>query len=172
MRARGIEKQNAESVARPAIITKKAFEAGLLDAGLFVDAGDSAGSGIAGGFAQARVISLRAAQDGIDERGGRGAEVEGGKGAAVNGLQERLSLGRGQEQLVGAVGVVIEQFNARSERAGGLPVSDGFGANEIAPRISAEVRGIDAAKNAVPIGVVALRAQEQIAGLRQFIGGL
>src|SRR5260370_32889401 len=123
MRARGIEKQNAESVARPAIITKKAFEAGLLDAGLFVDAADSAGSGIAGGFAQARVISLRAAQDGIDERGGRGKEVEGGKGAAIGGLQERLSLGRGPEQLVGAVRVVTEQFNARRERAAVLAVS-------------------------------------------------
>src|SRR5260370_36434823 len=115
MGARGIEKQNAESVARPAIITKKAFEAGLLDAGLFVDAADSAGSGIAGGFAQARVISLRAAQDGIDERGGRGTGVEGGKGAAISGLQERPSLGGGHEQIVGAAGVGIEQFNARSE---------------------------------------------------------
>src|SRR5260370_5186160 len=113
MRARGIEKQNAESVGRPAIITKKAFEAGLLDASLFVDARDSAGSGIAGGSAQARVISLRAAQDGIDERGGRGTEVEGGKGAAVSGLQERLSLGRGQEQLVRAVVGVVEQFKPR-----------------------------------------------------------
>ena len=34
------------------------------------------------------------------------------------------------------------------------------------------MRGIDSAKNAVPIGVVALRPQEQVARLHQFIGGL
>ena len=94
-------------MAGPAIVAKEALEARLLDTGLFVDARDGGGSGIARGFTQARVISLGAAQDGIDECGGRRPEIERGDGAAVTGLQERLSLGRGNEQLVGAVGVVV-----------------------------------------------------------------
>src|SRR5712692_931524 len=139
---------------------------------LFMNRGDRAGGGLACGIAQPRVISLGAAQDGIDERGGCGAEIEGGDGAAVIGLQKRLSFERGKQQLVGAVGVVVQEFDARDECAGNLPVSDGLGANQIAPGIGAEMRGIDSAKNAVPIGVVALGAQEQIARLQQFIGGL
>src|SRR6266478_6148333 len=172
VRASGIEDQDAESVAGPAIVTKIFLKAGLFHAGLFVDARDGAGGGLACGIAQARVIGLGAAQDGIDERGGRGAEIERGDGAAVIGLQERLSFERGKQQLVGAVGVVVQEFDARDERAGNQPVSDGLGANQIAPGIGAVMRGIDSAKNAVPIGVVALGAQEQIARLQQFIGGL
>src|SRR5713226_2268131 len=156
----------------PAIVTKEALEAGLFYASLLVDARDGARCGIRGGFAQARVIGLGAAQDGIDERGGRGAEIKGGDGAAVTGLQERLSFGRGKEQFVGAVGVVVDELDARGEGAWRLAVGDGFGANEIAPRIGAEMRGIDTAKNAVPIGVVTLGAQEQVTGLQQFIVGL
>src|SRR5258708_5823108 len=156
----------------PTIVAKEALKAGFFHASLFVDARDGAGGGLSRGFAQARVISVGAAEDGIDERGGRGAEIEGGDGAAVIGLQKRLSFERGKEQLVSAVGVVVQEFDTRGERAGSLPVSDSLGANEIAPGIGAEVRGINSAKNAVPIGVVALGAQEQIARLQQLIGGL
>jgi len=45
MRASWIENQDAEGVARPAIVAKKALEAGLFHAGLFVNGGDSAGAG-------------------------------------------------------------------------------------------------------------------------------
>src|SRR5882724_4514240 len=78
---------------------------------------------------------------------------------------------RGKEQLVRAVGVVVQKFDTRDERAGNLPVGDGLGANEIAPGIGAKMRGIDSAKNTVPIGIVALGAQEQVACLQQFIVG-
>src|SRR6266436_6775117 len=172
MGARGIEDQNAEGMARPAIVAEEAFEAGLLDAGLFVDARDSAGSGVPSSFAQARVISLGTAQDGINQGGGSGPEIERGNGAGVTGFQERLSFRRREEQLVGAVGIVVQKLDTREERAGSLPVGDSLSANEIAPGIGAEMGSIDAAKNAVPIGVVALRAQEQVSRLRQFIGGL
>src|SRR4029077_11996615 len=150
MGARGIEDQDAEGVAGPAIVAKIFFKAGFFYAGLLVNACDGAGngSGIRSGFAQARVIGLGAAQDGIDEGGGRGAEIKRGDGTAVIGLQERLSLGNGQEQLVGAVSVVVEQFDARGEGAGRLAVSDGFGANQIAPGIGAEMRGVNSAKDA------------------------
>jgi len=159
-------------VAGPAIVAKEALEAGLFHAGLFVDASDGAGGGLARGFAQAGVIGLRAPQDGIDEGGGRGAEIERGDGATVTGLQKRLRFGRSKEQLVGAVGVVVQELDARDEGTGSLPVGDGLGANEIAPGIGAEMRGVNPAKNAVPIGVVALGTQEQIARLKQIIGGL
>src|SRR5437016_10905660 len=156
-----VKNHDAEGVAGPAIVTKEALEAGLFCTGLLVNGGDRTGGGVARGFAQASVIGLGTAQDGIDERGGRRAEIERGHGAAVTGLQKRLSFGRGKQQLVGAVGVVVQKFDTRDERPGRLPVSDSLGANEIAPRIGAEMRGIDSPKNAVPIGVVALCAQSR-----------
>src|SRR5260370_4112284 len=170
--ARGIKEQDAEGVARPAIVAEEALKAGLVYAGLFVDACNSASSGIAGSGAQTRMISLGASQNGIDEGGGSGAEIERDNGASVTGFQERLGFRRGEEQLVGAVGVVVQEFDTREERAGGLPVGDSLGANEIAPGIGAEMGSIDSAKNAVPISVVALRAHEELARLRPFIGGL
>ncbi len=169
MSARGIENQDAEGVARPAIVAEETLEAGLLHASLFVNGGNSSGGGLACGFAQARVIGLGTAQNGIDERGRRGPEIERSDGASVAGLQEHLSLERSKKQLVRAVRVVVQKFDARHERAGNLAVGDSFGANEIAPGIGAEMRGIDSAKNAVPIGVVALGAQKQVARLQQFI---
>src|SRR5438552_10341545 len=150
-------------MARPAVVAKEALQAGLLDTGLFVNGSDRASGRPPRGFAQARVISLWAAQDGVDERGSRGTEIECGDGAAVIGLHKRLSVQRGEEQFVGTVGVIVQEFDARRKRAERFPGSDGFGANKIAPGISAQMRSIDSAKNAVPIGVVALRAQEQIA---------
>ena len=53
-----------------------------------------------------------------------------------------------------------------------MAVGDGFGANQIAPQIGAEMRSIEAAENAVPVGVVALRAEEQVARLRKLVGRL
>src|SRR2546430_8178758 len=49
--ARRIENQDAEGVARPAVIAKKALEARLLDAGLLVNGGDGTRGGRVGGFA-------------------------------------------------------------------------------------------------------------------------
>src|SRR5258708_34765123 len=172
VRARGIEEQNAEGVTGPAIVTKEALQARLFHPGLLVNGSDCAGGGFSCGFAQSRVVSLGLAQDGIDKRSRSGAEIERGDGAAVARLQEHLSFGRGKEQLICAVGVVVQEFDTWNERAGSLTVSDGLGANQVAPGIGAEMRGIYSAKYAVPIGVVALRAQKQIARLRQFIGGL
>src|SRR5207245_2448006 len=113
-------------------------QAGLFYAGLFVNGSDRAGGGLSRGFTQARMIGLGAAQDGIDQRGCRGAEIERGDGAAVIGLQKSLSIERGKEQLVGAVGVVVQELDARDERTGSLPVGDGLGANQVAPGIGAE----------------------------------
>ena len=126
LRARRIENQDAEGVARPAVIAKKALEARLLDAGLLVNGDGRAGGAGSRGFAQARVISLGAAQDGIDERGSSGAEIERGDGSAVTGFQQRLGFRRREEQLVGTVGVVVQKFDTREERAGGLPVDAVF----------------------------------------------
>ena len=171
MRARRIEKQDAESVARPAIVTEKTLEAGLLDASLFVDRSDRVGGGLSGGFAQGGVIGLRPAQDGIHHRRGSRAEIERRDGPAVSGLQERLVFGGGEKEFVGAVGVVVQLLDTRNERAGSMQIGDGFGANQVAPRIGAEMRGVDAAENAMPIGIVALGAQEQIASLQKGFGG-
>src|SRR5258708_24484226 len=138
----------------PTIVAKEALKAGFFHASLFVDARDGAGGGLSRGFAQARVISLGAAEDGIDERGGRGAESEGGDGAAVIGLQKRLSFERGKEQLVSAVRVVVQEFDTRGERAASLPVIHSRGARDIAPGIAPAGRVINSATHAVPIFAV------------------
>src|SRR5207249_10409807 len=96
VRAIGVENHDAEGVARPPVVTKEALQAGLLDTGLFVNGSDRASGRLPRGFPQARVISLWAAQDGIDECGSRGPEIEGREGAAVIGLHKRLSLQRGE----------------------------------------------------------------------------
>src|SRR5438552_1846706 len=172
MRARGVKDHDAEGVARPAIVTKKAVQAGFFHAGLFVNGGDRAGGGLSRRFAQTRVIGLGTAPDGIDERGGGRAEIKGGNGATVTGLYKGLRFERSKEQLVCAVGIVVQQLHTRDEGTGSLPVGNGLGANQIAPGIGAQMRGIDSAKNTVPIGVIALGAHEQIARLQQFIGRL
>src|SRR2546429_109738 len=86
LRARRIKNQNAESVTRPTVVAKEALEAGFFDARLFVDGGDRSGNRGSRSFAQARVVSLGTAQDGIDERDGSRTKVQGGDGAAVAGL--------------------------------------------------------------------------------------
>ena len=116
------------------------------------------------------MIRLRAAEDGVDQRRGRRTKIKRGESSAVAGLQQCLEFRRGEKQLVRAVGVVVEHFDARSKRAGSEVVGDGFSANEIAPGVSAKVRRVNAAEDAVPVSVIALRAQEEIARLRQLLG--
>src|SRR5689334_2096721 len=161
LRAGRIENQDAERVARPAIVAKKTLQAGLLDAGLLVNGnGRAGGAGAHGCFAQACVVSLRAAQDGIDERGGCKTKIERGEGAPVAGLQERLKFRRREKQFVRAVGVVVEHFHAGSGRAGREAVSNRFGANEIPRGVGTEMRRVDASEDTVPVSIVALRAKE------------
>src|SRR5215472_9513982 len=169
--ARGIKDQNAESVTRPAVVAKEALEAGFFDACLFVDGGDRAGHSGSRSFAQARVVSLGTAQDGIDERDTSGAKVQSSDGAAIAGLQERLEFRGSKKQFVRAVGVVVEHFDARRMRAGSEAVGDGFRTDEIACGIGAEMRSVDSPEDAVPVGIVALRAQEEVACFRK-LGGL
>src|SRR5215831_12364516 len=114
--ARRIKDQHKESVTRPAVVVKEALEAGFFDARLFVDGGDRAGHRGSRSFAQARVVSLGTAQDGIDERDCHGAKVQGSDGAAIAGLQERLEFRGGKKQFVRAVGVVVEHLDARRMR--------------------------------------------------------
>ena len=159
VRAGRIENQNAESVARPAVVAQEAFQAGFLDAGLFMNGRDRGGGGFPGGFAQARVVGLGTPQNRVDESGGRRTEIERGDGGPVARLQERLAFRRGEEQFVRAVRIVVQQFDARDERAGSLAVGNQFRADEIAPGVGAQMRCINSAKDAVPIGVIALSAQ-------------
>ena len=57
---------------------------------------------------------------------------------------------------------------ARRGGARSVAVGDRFGANQIARNIGAEMRRVEAAENSVPVSIVALRALQEIAGLRQF----
>src|SRR2546429_9258650 len=50
-------------------------------------------------------------------------------------------------------------------------VGDGFRTDEIARGIGAEMRRVDSPEDAVPVGIVALRAQEEVACFRK-LGGL
>src|SRR5260370_42136004 len=83
MRSIRVEDQDAESMARPAIVTKKALQARFLHAGLFVDAGDSASGGVFRGLAQARGVWPGTTGKGIDEGGPGVGGIVRGDGAAV-----------------------------------------------------------------------------------------
>ena len=172
LRAGRVEKQNAEGVAGPAIVAEKTFEAGLFDESLFVDGRDRAGDGGFCGFAEPGVIRLGPALNGIDERRRSGTKIESSEGAAVRWFEQSLVFGGGEKVLVSAVGVVVEQFDARHESGTGLAVSDGLGANKTAPEFGAEMRSVESAEDAVPVSVIALRAEEQVSGLCEFIGRL
>src|ERR1700694_2598734 len=122
--ARRIEEQDAESVAGPAVVAEKAFEAGFFDASLLVNGSYLTRGGLSGGFTQAGVIRLGPAENGIDECSGRGTEVQRGDRSAVAGLEQRLVFGSGEDKLVGAVRVVIQQLDAGHQRTRNLPVGD------------------------------------------------
>src|SRR5260370_39318401 len=111
--ARGSEEEAEERVARPAVVAEKTFETRLLGARLFVDGSDA--DGRLRRITEPRVIGLGTPRDGIDERRGGGTKIEGRERAAIDRLQERLIFGRGEEQLGGAVGVVVKQFNSRGK---------------------------------------------------------
>ena len=156
-RTRCFEKQHAKSMAGEAIVAEEALEIGLLHTDLIVDGnGRAAVAGIAGGFSEAVVVSLGTALDRVDERGSGGAEVEGGDGGTVGRLEKDLVFGRGEEKLGGAVGIVIEKFDAGNVAAGSELIDERFGANKIAPKFGAEMRGVESAENTVPVSVISL----------------
>src|SRR5271168_155320 len=95
-----------------------------------MDGRDAARHGGFRGFAEARVISLWPALNGIDQRGARGAKIEGCECAAIRGFEQGLVFGGGEEVLLSAVRIVVQQFDARHEGGGGLPVSNGFRSEE------------------------------------------
>src|SRR5262245_55028424 len=103
-----MENQDAERVARPAVVAKETLQAGLLDACLLVNGNGCAGGVSLSGLAQARVVSLRPAKHGIDERSGRGAKVERRDGAAIARFHERLKFRRREQQFVRAVRIVVK----------------------------------------------------------------
>src|SRR5713226_2246043 len=168
--ARGIEEEQTKGVARPAIVTEVALETGLFDACLFVDGDDGAGR-VVGDFAKPRMIGLRAAQDGIDKgRSGR-AKIKGRDGAPVRRLHQSLIFGGREEQFACAVTIIIESFHERPEASRRLLIGDELTADETAPELRAQVRGVETAENAVPVGVIALRAEEKVAGLLELFAG-
>src|SRR5260370_29094669 len=159
--AHGIKQKQAKGVAGPAVVTQEAFETGFLDTRLFVNGGDGGGR-VFGDVAKTRVISFGAAQNGIDERGGGGTKVQGRNRCAIGGFQQGLIFRRSEEELVDAVAIVVKRFHARRESAGSLLVREDLGANQIAPQLGAQVGSVEAAEDAVPIGVVALRARKTV----------
>src|SRR6266849_993984 len=168
--ARGIKQKQAKGVTGPAVVTQEAFETGVLDTRLFVNGGDGGGR-VFGDVAKTRVISFGAAQNGIDERGGGGTKVQGGNRSASGGFQQRLIFRGSEEQLVGAVAIVVKRFHAGRESAGSLLVREELGANQIAPQLGTQVGSVEAAENAVPIGVVALRAKKKVARFLELLAG-
>src|SRR6266849_4894200 len=172
VRARWIKKQDAKRVPWPAVVAEKALEAGLLDACLLVNGSNLPRGRLSRSLAQGRVVRLRPAQNGVYERRSGRPEIERGDGPPIAGFQQGLILRSGEEQFAGAIGIVIEQFDAGHQCTGSVEVGEGFGANEIAPRIGAEMRSVDPTEYAVPKGVVALCPQQQIARFEQVLGGL
>src|SRR5260370_36266268 len=130
--ARGVEEQDSERVARPAVVAEKTFETRLLGARLFVDGSDA--DGRLRRITQPRVIGLGTPRDGIDKRRGGGTKIEGRERAAIGGLQKRLIFGGDQKQRVCAVGGVVKQFNPRGQAAGRLTSPARFRAGQTTPK--------------------------------------
>src|SRR6266446_8973982 len=167
---RGLKEEQTKGVAGPAIVTEVALETGLFDACLFVDGSDGAGR-VLGDFAKPRMISLRATQDGIDQRRTGGPKIECRQRAAIRRFHQSLIFRGGEEQFACAVAIIVERFHARGEAAGRLLIGDELGADEVAPELRAQVRSVETAENAVPVSVIALRAEEQVACLLQLFAG-
>src|SRR5580704_2803686 len=171
---RGITRRNKEKkskgVARPAIVEEKPLKAFLFDFGLLVCGGGRRGRAIVG-ITQAGMIRLGTSQNRIDERRGGRAKIQRRERATVRGFRQDLILGRGEHKFIDAVAVIIQGFEARSNTARSVAVGDGLGANQIAGNLGAKMGSIVAAKDSVPISVVAMRTMEQIAGRGEFVGG-
>jgi len=104
-----------------------------LSRGSVLDARDGAGGGLSSGFAQASVIASGRRRMELTSVA-PGGEIE--RGDVPPSLASKApEIGRGKEQLVGAVGVVVQKFDtsggARRESAG----QRCLGANKIAPGI-------------------------------------
>src|SRR5258705_8265048 len=127
--------------------------------------------GILGNLPQACVISLRAAQDGIDQGRTRRTKIESCQRSAIGRFCQRLIFGGSEEQFLVAIAIVVECFHAWSETSGSLLVGDELGTDETAPKLGAQVRSVQAAEDSVPVSIVALRAKEKVASFLQLFAG-
>src|SRR6266403_3839305 len=100
--------------------------------------------GILGNLPQACMISLRAAQDGIDQGRASRTKIESCQRSAIRRFYQRLIFSGSEEQFLVAVAIVVERFYARGEASGSLLVGDELGADETAPKLSAQVRSVQA----------------------------
>ena len=65
------------------------------------------------------------------------------------------------------IGVEIGAFEVRQKTSGGMAVGSGLRLDQLLPQRRTQMGRIDAAENAVPVGVIALRAEKMRARLSQ-----
>src|SRR6202008_119030 len=88
-----VTENQAEGLARKAVVAEKAFEIGFLDADLIVDGNGSAGRRCGRrGFLQAGMVSLRAPRNRIDQGGAARAEIKRRDGSSIRRFEKSLIL--------------------------------------------------------------------------------
>src|SRR5262252_4802626 len=116
------------------------------------------------------MVSLRTARNGVDQRGAARAEVENRDGGSVGRLQKGLILWSREEKLGGSVSIVVQKLHPSYHVAGSELIGKRFRPDQVAPKLRAQMRRVDPAKDAVPVGVVTLAAQHVVASLPEHNG--
>src|SRR5215831_21136511 len=111
------------------------------------------------------MVSLRTARNGVDQCGAARAKVENRDGGSVGRLQKGLILWSREEKLGGSVGIVVQKLHPSYHVAGGELIGKRFRPDQVAPKLRAQMRRVDPAKDPVPVGVVTLAAQHVVASL-------
>src|ERR1700741_4104419 len=115
------------------------------------------------------MVGFRPPLHGIYERRRVRTKIQRRQSPAVGGFQKRLIFRPGEQQLVFAIAVIVEHFDASDLSSGNKFIRSGLGANQVSPKLSAEMRSVQSAKNTMPIGIVALRAEKLIASRGNFL---
>ena len=153
------KKQEAERVSRPAIVFQPFFEARFLGERLVVNRGDFGGE--LGRILQFGMVGLDAPLQRIDQRHRARAKIQDFQRSAAGRFDQGREFGRSDLDFFPAIRVKIELRHrliglcAVMERVGNR-----FGADQFAPQFRSQMRGIEPAENSVPVGVIALRAQQ------------
>src|ERR1700723_395429 len=134
------EKQQAETVARPAVVIEPAIQAGFFRARLLVN-GLSAMRLASFQILELRVVGLWAARERIHQRRVRLAAIECGDCATIGGTEDGSVAIGGEINLVAAIGVEIQRGDVLI-MAGGIRkrIGNRFGLNQRAPQFRAQVR--------------------------------
>src|SRR5215472_7491937 len=111
------------------------------------------------------MVGLRTPRDGVNQRGAARTKVENRNRGSVGRLEQNLIFGCAEKKLGSSIGIVVQKLRPRNHVAGSELIGKRFRPNQVAPELGAQMRRVDTAKNAVPVGVIALATQHAVASL-------